>query len=170
MIQVPLSQIIEKIKEEKGLSEEEINARIQAKLTQLSGLISKEGAAHIIANELGIKVIEMGGKLKIKNILAGMRSVETFGKVTRIFEVRDFKKENREGRVGSFIIGDETGTIRIVCWGSQADKIREFKENDIVRVQNGYVRENNNSKENHSAWKWLFTLYIVLFCFFNYNA
>lgn len=148
MIQVPLSDIIAKIKEEKGLSEAEINSRIDAKLDQLSGLISKEGAAHIVANELGIKVMETG-KLKIKNVLVGMRSVDTVGKVTKLFDIRDFKTENREGRVGSLIIGDETGTIRIVCWGSQADKIRELKEGDIVRVQNGYVRENNAQKEIH---------------------
>ncbi|MFC1728414.1 OB-fold nucleic acid binding domain-containing protein [Nanoarchaeota archaeon] len=148
-INIPLSHIIDKIKEEKGLSDAEINAKIEAKLGQLSGLISKEGAAHIIANELGVKVIEMGGKLKIQNILAGMRSVETVGKVTRVFEVRDFKSGEREGKVGSFIIGDETGTIRVVCWGSQTDKIREISEGSIVQIQNGYVRENNNFKEIH---------------------
>ncbi len=149
MIHVPLSQIINKIKEEKGLSEAEINSKIEAKLSQLSGLISKEGAAHIVANELGVKVLELGGKLKIKNILTGMRSVETVGKVVRIFETRDFKTENREGKVGSFIIGDETGTIRIVCWGNQADKIKELNENDIVVIQSGYVRNNNGNKEVH---------------------
>lgn len=149
MIRVPLSQIIDKIKEEKGLSESEINAKIDAKLRHLSGLISREGAAHIVANELGVKVVELGGRIKIKNILAGMRSVETVGKVTKVFESRDFKTENREGKVGSFVIGDETGTIRIVCWGDQANKLKDLQENDIVVIQNGYVRENNGNKEIH---------------------
>ena len=42
-------EIIAKIKE-KGGSEEEIQSKIKLKLNQLSGLISKEGAAQIIAN------------------------------------------------------------------------------------------------------------------------
>ena len=69
MIKIHLSQIIEKIKEKSALTEEEINSRIKQKMEQLSGLISEEGAAHIIANELGIKLFEaVSGKLQIKNI------------------------------------------------------------------------------------------------------
>ena len=87
MIKVPLADIITKIKEETKLSDEDIGKRIDEKLEQLSGLVSKEGAAHIIANELGIKVLEhVAGRLQIKNILAGMRDVETVGKVMRVFE------------------------------------------------------------------------------------
>ena len=54
MIDIPRAEIVTKIKEAKGLSEDEINAKIQEKLTQLAGLISEDGAAHIIANELGV--------------------------------------------------------------------------------------------------------------------
>ena len=58
MIKIPYEDIISKIKSGSKLSEEEIEAKIEAKLKQLSGLISKNGAAHIIANELGVKLIE----------------------------------------------------------------------------------------------------------------
>ena len=50
MIQMPLQDIINKITEKAGITEEEVNEKIKQKLEQLSGLISKEGAAHIIAN------------------------------------------------------------------------------------------------------------------------
>ncbi|MFW9876291.1 MAG: DUF2240 family protein, partial [Candidatus Thorarchaeota archaeon] len=81
MIKIPFEDIISKIKEKSNLSEEEINSKIEQKTKQLSGLISKEGAAHIIANELGIKLFEdFSGKLQIKNIVTGMRDVETVGK------------------------------------------------------------------------------------------
>ncbi len=86
MLKIPLQDIIEKIKKETSLPESQINQKIEQKLSQLAGLISKEGAAHIVANELGVKLLEaFQGKLQIKNILAGMRSVETVGKVTRKF-------------------------------------------------------------------------------------
>jgi len=150
MIKIPISDIISKIKAKTNLSEQEINLKIEKKLDQLSGLISREGAAHIIANELGIKLFEQTpGKLQIKNILAGMRNVETLGKVQRLFELREFQTENRSGKVASLVIADETGSIRIVMWGDQTDKINQIKENDIIKIISGYVRENQGRKEVH---------------------
>jgi replication factor A1 len=150
MIQMPYVDVVAKIREKSGLSDSEIENKIKQKLDQLSGLISKEGAAHIIANELGIKLFEqVSGKLQIKNILAGMRDVETKGKVLQVYEVREFMREESVGHVGSFIIGDETGTIRVVCWGDKANAVNEIKQDDIVKVVSAYVRENNGRKEIH---------------------
>ena len=150
MIKVPLADIITKIKEETKLSDEDIGKRIDEKLEQLSGLVSKEGAAHIIANELGIKVLEhVAGRLQIKNILAGMRDVETVGRIQQIFDAREFQSGERKGKVGSFVLGDETGFIRIVCWGATADNIVNLKEGDVIKVVSGYVRENSGRKEVH---------------------
>jgi replication factor A1 len=150
MFKIPLQDIINKIKEKTNLSEAEINSKISQKLEQLSGLISKEGAGHIIANELGVKIFEqVQGKLQIKNILAGMRNVETVGKVLRTFELREFQTNNRSGKVASLVMADETGSIRIVMWGDQAEKINQIKEKDILKINNGYVRENQGRKEVH---------------------
>jgi len=150
MFQIPYSDIVAKIKEKAQISEQEIELKVKKKLDQLSGLISKEGAAHIVANELGIKIFEkISGKLQIKDILAGMRDVETVGKVQQVFDVREFNTNGRQGKVGSFVIGDETGTIRIVCWGNQADNLANLRENSIVKVISGYVRDNQGRKEIH---------------------
>jgi len=151
MIKIPLADIITKIKEKSNLGEEEINQKIQEKMDQLSGLISKEGAAHIIANELGIKVLEeTSGKLQIKNILAGMRDVETLGKIQRISNITEFqRKDGTPGKVGNIMIADETGSIRVVFWGDQTDKIKDVKEDDIVKVEATYARENNGRVELH---------------------
>lgn len=150
MIKIPLQDIVNKIKQEKGISEEEINKKIDSKLHQLSGLISKEGAAHIIANELGVRVFEQtSGRLQIKNILSGMRSVETLGKVTNVFELREFKTGDREGKVANIVIADATGRIRVVMWGEQAENIKKIKEGDIIKIVGGYVRENQNRPEIH---------------------
>ena len=87
--------------------------------------------------------------MQIKNILAGMRSVETVGKITKKFELREFKTKNREGKVASLVLGDETGTIRIVLWGDQAENINKVNEGDILKVVGGYVRDNQNQLEVH---------------------
>ena len=109
MIKIPYEQIVERIKKEGNISEEEINGKIDSKMKQLSGLISKEGAAHIVANELGIKLFDsFTGKLQIKNIIAGLRNVETVGKVLQTYELREFTTNDRQGKVASLVIGDET--------------------------------------------------------------
>ncbi len=150
MIQIPYEDIISKIKEKSSMSDAEIDMKINEKLKQLSGLISKEGAAHIIANELGIQLIEMNGKLQIKNILAGMRDVEILGKVRNIFPIKEFQtKEGRQGKVASLIIEDETGMIRITLWHSQTDCIENLKQGDVIKIVGGYVRDNNGNKEIH---------------------
>ena len=149
MIKIPLTTIIERIKEKSNLSEAEIKERIHQKLEQLYGLVSEEGAAHIVANELGVKLYEPSGKLQIKNVLSGLRNVEVAGKVIKKYDVRNFDTGERKGKVGSFLIGDETGVIRIVLWNSMADSLETIKEGDIVRVKSGYVKENNDRKEIH---------------------
>ena len=149
MIRIPYEQIIEKIKEKSGLSDDEINIKIKQKLEQLSGLISKDGAAHILANELGVVLFKTSGRIKIKEVLEGMRSLEAVGKVVRVFDVREFESGERKGKVGSFIIGDETGTIRVVCWHKQTEVLEQLKEDDIVKVMNCYVKNNNGVLEIH---------------------
>ncbi|MFC1801156.1 OB-fold nucleic acid binding domain-containing protein [Nanoarchaeota archaeon] len=150
MFKIPLDEVKTQIRKEAHLTDEELNSRIKQKMDQLSGLISEEGAAHIIANELKVNLNEgTEGKIKIKKIYVGMRNVETVGKVMKKYELRTFQTENRSGQVGSFMIGDETGMIRIVLWNDQADQLNNFSEGDVVKIKSGYVRENRGFKEVH---------------------
>ncbi len=149
MIKIPKDMIISKIKEKTGLTDAQLQTKVKDKLDQLSGLISEEGALHIIANELGVKILEDAGKLKIKNVLAGMRNVEITGKVVKIYEVREFNKNNRKGKVGNFLIGDSTGVMRVVAWNDKADLLDKLSEQDTIKIINGYARENRNRTEIH---------------------
>lgn len=150
MLKIPYEEIILKINEKTQMSTIEIEERVEKKTKQLSGLISREGAAHIVANELGVKIFEpLSGKLQIKNIINGMRDVETVGKVLQVYDAREFLKGDSVSKVASMLIGDETGTIRVVMWGSQADNAANLGLNDIVKIVGGYVRENNGRKEIH---------------------
>ncbi len=149
MIDIPLKDIIAKITEQKHLPEAEIREKIKAKLTQLAGLISEEGAAHIVANELGVELIRPQAEAKIRDLYAGMRAVTVPGRVTRKFEVRSFDKGERKGKVASFFIGDETGQIRVTLWNDQTDLFGQFTEGDTVKVKNAFVKENRGYPELH---------------------
>lgn len=150
MIKIPYEHIIERIKKEANISEDEINEKINLKMEQLSGLISREGAAHIVANESGIKLFDaFSGKLQIKNILAGLRNVETVGKVFQTYELREFTTNERKGKVASLMIGDESGTIRVVLWGSQAENIKSIRKGTTLKIIGGYVKDNSGIIELH---------------------
>lgn len=150
MYKIPLNEIKEKIISSGKLTAEDLDKRIKEKINELSGLVSEEGAAHIIANELGLELIKQNqGRLKIKEIYAGMRNLSTVGKVVRKFEVREFAKGDSTGRVCSLIIGDETGTIRVVFWNDQVDQLNKVNEDDTILVKDVYARDNKGYKEIH---------------------
>lgn len=152
MIHMPYEQIVKKLVANTSHSEKEINERIEQKMKELSGLISKEGAAHIIANELGVKLFQASaGLLKIKEILPGMRSIETMGKVTHVFPIREFDTGSRKGKVGNFVIADETGSVRVTLWNDMAETMQKLEpQKTIVKVKNAYARQNNfGNRELH---------------------
>ncbi len=133
--------MLAKIEEKAGLSKDQIQERIDSKLKQLSGLISKEGAAHIIANELGVKLLENSGK--IKDIYAGMRNVEFAGKVQTVYPLNTFaRQDGSDGKVSSCMVGDETGVMRVVGWGEQAEAISKLEIGNVIKVSGGLAKEN----------------------------
>jgi replication factor A1 len=145
---IPLPDILTKIKEQKGLDDAAINQKIDEKLQKLSGLVSKEGAAHILANELGVKLFENTGK--IKDTYPGMPCREVNGRVLQVYEIREFdRKDGTKGYVGNFIIGDETGTLRIVCWGDQAQVLKKLEQGSIVKINDGVPKEGQRGTELH---------------------
>jgi len=155
MVGMNYEEIVAKICQEKGVSKDEVLAKIQEKLNQLSDLISKEGAAHIVANEYGVKVYEatFGPKeIKIKDLNSTLKNIVISAKVINIFEIREFKTSTREGRVANLIIGDETGSCRLVLWDEKHLKeveVGKLKQDDIIKISNGYARENRGSNEIH---------------------
>ena len=149
MINVPVKDIIAKITQHTGQSEDDIRKKIAEKIEQLYGLVSEEGAAHIIANEYGIKLFEMSGELKIRDVLIGMKSVDVVGKVLRKYELREFNTEKRKGKVANLMFGDETGTMRVVFWNDRTNDFTQIKEEDIIKIKGAYVRDNAGRKELH---------------------
>jgi len=155
MLKFTYEQIIGKIKEEKGISEKDINKLIDEKIKQLSDLISREGAAHIVANQLGVKLFESVNsekELKVKDIPRGVSNISLIGKVVDIRNVVSFNKNGRSGRVVNFSVGDDTGSMRIVVWDEPIiNEIEKgmFKQGDVVKIKNGYSRDNNGFVEVH---------------------
>jgi len=137
------NRLVEKISKFSGRELEEVNRLVEAKRAKLSGLISREGAAQIVAAELGINFEKE--KVKINELMQGMKKVNTIGKIVQLFPVREFKKEDREGKVANLVLADETGNIKTVLWDTNHINLiesRQLKEEDVVEITNASLRNN----------------------------
>ncbi|MBT4135396.1 hypothetical protein HOD75_02465 [archaeon] len=129
------------IAENSGLEVSEIERKIEAKQAKLAGLISKEGAAQVIAAELNINFDKQ--EIKIKQIVPGMRKINLTGKIVNLFPIREYNKNGRSGRIGSFIIADETSNIRVVLWDENHIELiakGEIKQEGVIEIVNATIR------------------------------
>lgn len=143
MLQGNYDQIIKLISEQSNLPVEEIERKIEARRAKLSGLISKEGAAQIIASELGINFEKQ--KMKISSLLSGMKRINIVGKIIKMNRVAEYNKNGKQGKIGSFLLADETSNIRVVLWDTNHISLIEkgiIKEGDSVELSSGDVRNN----------------------------
>ncbi|MFH1445047.1 MAG: DUF2240 family protein [Nanoarchaeota archaeon] len=141
-----LEKLIEMISKHSSTPSETVNKMIEDKQDELSGLVSEEGAAHIVARELGVNLLkETKRQLKIKNLMSGLRSVDIVGRIVNVAEVRDFERNGKPGQVTNIVIGDETGVVRLSLWNEEIDIIKEngLKEDETIRITGGYVKMDN---------------------------
>jgi len=146
--------LIEFISEISGLSVEEIERKIEAKQAKLSGLISKEGAAQVIAAELNVNFDKQ--IIKIGHVVPGMRKLNLIGKIIDLSPIREYNKNGRSGRIGSFILADETSNIRTVLWDeNHIDLIskNKIKQGEVVEITNASIRNGELHLGNFSEIK-----------------
>ena len=134
-------QLIDKIGKLAGMPVEEIDRKVEAKRAKLSGLVSKEGAAQIVAAELGINFDKE--RMKISELVQGMKRANAVGKILKVSPIRSFNKNGREGKVCNFTLADESGNVKTVLWDTNHIALFEsgtIKEGDIIEISNGNVR------------------------------
>lgn len=135
------SQLIEKIFKISGISKEELEKKVEAKRSKLSGLVSKEGAAQIVAAELGINFDKE--KLQLSEVLHGMKKVNTVAKIIDISPIRSYNKSGREGKVVNLFIADPSANAKAVLWDLNHIGLIEqgkIKNGDCIEISNAQIR------------------------------
>lgn len=74
--------------------------------------------------------------MKISELTPGTGNVELEAEVVGVEEPREINKGGRTLRVANALLRDDTGTISLVLWNENIDKVREGA---TVRITNGYV-------------------------------
>ncbi len=134
---------IKKIIDSTGLTKSKIEELVEKKKDELKGLISNEGALFIIARDLGVDMKDENSEivkdieLNISSISENMKNIEIFGRVREVHDIRSFKRDSNEiGHVGSFVLYDTTGEIRIILWDDQVNVLKDsrFEKNGLVKI------------------------------------
>jgi len=135
-----VSEIIQKIIANTGLSEEDINKKILDKQHELSNLVSREGAAYIVAKELGLDLIGQVKVMEIKDITSGAKNLSISATVFRIFPVREFEKDGKKIKVANLFLSDSSGIIRMSLWDEQTELLKGLKEGNVVEISGAYSK------------------------------
>ena len=154
-LNMPYEEVVKKIVSETDLSEEEVVKRINDKVEELGGLITLEGAAHIIARELEINLYDSQETKKLqptktKDLMDGMNNVTITALVKRIYNPKTFtRNDGSAGAVQNILLVDDVGTCRLVLWD---DQIRQFKDygisrGDIIQISGAFVKANKYDKQ-----------------------
>jgi len=142
---ISLEEILSELEKKTDLSKEELEEKIKDKHIELSGLVSLQGAGHLVARDLGVNLLMIKKRaLKIKDLADGMRNIDIKGRIIFISETREFqRKDKTKGKVCNIIITDGTGEVRVPLWDKQTGMAEEGKLNqgDVIQVKNGLVRE-----------------------------
>ncbi len=136
-------RILNKISRVSGVGVNDLEDRIAAKRAKLSGLISKEGAAQVIAAELGVTFDNE--TLKIDELLPGMRNVSVVGKIINLSPIRSFTtKKGEESKVVNFWMADNSSNIRVVLWDTNLISMIESGKigvGSVVEISNATMRD-----------------------------
>ncbi len=127
------------------LTKERILGMVKMKRDSAGQLLTEEGAAYMLANDLGIDIDRgtLRTTLKLKDLVAGTSDVTVTGKVILTYPTRTFSRKNGAlGKVGRFMLQDDTASVNVVLWDEKAELLenRKITSGMAVRVNHGYVR------------------------------
>jgi len=85
----------------------------------------------------GLTAVFRGGeKVKISELTPGTGNVELEAEVVGVEDPREIEKYGRTLRVANVTIKDDSGTITLVLWNENIDRV---KEGSLIKISNGYV-------------------------------
>jgi len=141
-----LEDILTELEKKTKFSRNQLYQKIKNKHEELSGLVSIEGAAHLVARDLGINLLTSEKRaLKIKDIVTGMKHINLKARLTQISDIREFdRKDGKKGKICNLIFTDGTGEIRLPLWDKQVGMIEEnkIKVDDVVEIKNAFAKDN----------------------------
>jgi len=116
---------------------EEFERRVESKIEECGDLVDESTAAMLVIGELGrqhVKIRGLGGKSSLFSF---------FGKVIDKSGPKEFERKNGEkGWVATLLLGDETGTTRVVLWDEKAGAAEDIAVGDVLEIIGRHPEKN----------------------------
>ena len=111
------------------ITTEEFQLRVDAKIEECGDLVDEPTAAMMVIGELGRQHVKIKG-------LSGKSSLFSFfGKVVDKTEPKEFvRADGEKGWVATLLLGDETGTTRVVLWDEKASVAVDVAIGDVLEI------------------------------------
>jgi len=139
-----LQDIIRKILEQRqDLTQNELLGLIEKKKTEAQGLLSDEGAARLVAQDLAVKIDGRAlNEIRIANLVSNLGDVTLKGRVLAQWPLQEFRRQDgTAGKLVRLVLADKTGTIRCLLWNGKAEQLAgESLQGKIVRLEHAYTR------------------------------
>ena len=111
------------------ITREEFERRVDAKIDACGDLVDEPTAAMLVVGELG------RAHVRIKGLQGKSSLFSFFAKVMDKTELRVFDRSDGEkGAVATLLLGDDTGTVRVVLWDERAGAVEEIAQGDVLEV------------------------------------
>ncbi len=138
-------ELFDKLVEESERDEDTLREEVEDKMEEFSGLVSEEGAIHLVAKEEGIELAETSQEdIKVDNVVPEMRNLDIKARVVNISDKNTFERDDGEdGEVQNLVLGDDTGTIRVTLWDDQTKIAEQVDEGDAIEIEGAYTVEDN---------------------------
>ena len=111
------------------ITTEEFQRRVDEKIEECGDLVDEPTAAMMVIGELGRQHVKIKG-------LSGKSSLFSFfGKIVDKTEPKEFDRADGEkGWVATLLLGDETGTTRVVLWDEKAGAAIDVAIGDVLEI------------------------------------
>ena len=132
------------------------NAKVEldrGDVVKIENAYTKEGLNQVLEVQIGFsgRIIKSSEKIdlppikkvvKINEIEPNMSGFTATGRVIQVFEPRPYTG----GKFASLIIGDDSGTTRVVLWNEKSEIANELKKGETIKIENAYSKANLNQE------------------------
>ncbi|MGA2625522.1 MAG: OB-fold nucleic acid binding domain-containing protein [Candidatus Bathyarchaeia archaeon] len=142
IVQTIVEDILSKRRE---LSQEQILALIEEKKREGRGLLSDEGAARLVAEELLIQTRGTDlGRMQVKDLVSGLNDVTISGRILMTWPPQQFqRRDGTPGRVMRIVLADKSDRVRCAIWDRHVDVLSRTDnlQGRVMRIGHAYTRQ-----------------------------
>ena len=133
---------------EEQQSKEEFEDHILQIKQDFGDLIDDDAAAFLLVDKLGCNTANI---MKLSDVHPGQEATVQ-GIISSIQPLHVLTRKNgRQGKVANLMITDDTGSLPIVLWNDDANRVEQgkLKEHMKIKIINGYTKQGRNGVELH---------------------